>query len=360
MGTLLTAAVCKPMFAACGLVRCALGTEACISWVTSAKVRGAGGSSPHINRLPRPPRLLAALQPGSRLLTGWRPGRAARRAAGAAARHARVHRLLTPPFPPPLCASCQVLDRSVKGLRETPAKALVGELAAASGDSAAAAFSVRQVRARVRIQPGCGCRPGRAAGCSGAPCCRRSAGAQLLVARLAGWLLPPAHPNLPAAFQPAPTHPSTHPRRSQALSTLGMLVGSALAGLAYKRSGGSYEVTFGLSVVAAALSLALVTTALGADARAGAAARQVEGAPRAGAAAGAAAAVRCWTGCCWPRQLPAGRGAYTHRAPYVHALVSLRSQHPPTRPHTPAHPLQPLPTQQPPWPAWTRRASRCG
>lgn len=58
-----------------------------------------------------------------------------------------------------------------------------------------------------------------------------------------------------------------------------MLVGSGLAGLAYKRSGGSYEVTFGLSVAAAAISLMLVSAALGADARAGAAARQVEGAP---------------------------------------------------------------------------------
>lgn len=42
----------------------------------------------------------------------------------------------------------QILDRTVKGVREAPSKALVGELAAQSGDSAAAAFSVRQVRFR--------------------------------------------------------------------------------------------------------------------------------------------------------------------------------------------------------------------
>lgn len=39
---------------------------------------------------------------------------------------------------------CQLLDRLSKGVREAPSKALISELAAQSGDSAAAAFSLRQ------------------------------------------------------------------------------------------------------------------------------------------------------------------------------------------------------------------------
>lgn len=38
----------------------------------------------------------------------------------------------------------QIFDRVAKGIREAPSKALVGELAASSGDSPAAAFSLRQ------------------------------------------------------------------------------------------------------------------------------------------------------------------------------------------------------------------------
>ncbi len=41
----------------------------------------------------------------------------------------------------------QILDRLTKGVREAPSKALVGELAHSCGDSAAAAYSVRQVLA---------------------------------------------------------------------------------------------------------------------------------------------------------------------------------------------------------------------
>ncbi|KAI7836300.1 hypothetical protein COHA_009808 [Chlorella ohadii] len=103
----------------------------------------------------------------------------------------------------PMFAVCGlILDRTVKGVREAPSKALVGELAAQSGDSAAAAFSVRQ-----------------------------------------------------------------------ALSTLGMLLGTTAAGLAFALSGRSYEVTFALSAVASLMALALVATAFGRDAAAGAAER---------------------------------------------------------------------------------------
>lgn len=99
--------------------------------------------------------------------------------------------------------TAKILDRMTKGIREAPSKALVGELAARSGDSAAAAFSVRQ-----------------------------------------------------------------------ALSTLGMLLGSGAAGLAFQLTGRSYEATFALSVVPALLGLALVVGALGKDAAAAAAARK--------------------------------------------------------------------------------------
>ncbi|EFN58148.1 hypothetical protein CHLNCDRAFT_141928 [Chlorella variabilis] len=91
----------------------------------------------------------------------------------------------------------KMFDRIVKGVREAPSKALVGELAAQSGDSAAAAFSVRQ-----------------------------------------------------------------------ALSTLGMLLGSGAAALAFQLTGRSYEATFALSVIPALLGLALVASALSADAKA--------------------------------------------------------------------------------------------
>ena len=38
----MTALLCKPMFACCGLVRAMLGTQACVQWVTTAKARSAG------------------------------------------------------------------------------------------------------------------------------------------------------------------------------------------------------------------------------------------------------------------------------------------------------------------------------
>lgn len=38
-----------------------------------------------------------------------------------------------------------MFDRASKGIREAPSKALIGDMAAQSGDSAAAAFSLRQV-----------------------------------------------------------------------------------------------------------------------------------------------------------------------------------------------------------------------
>lgn len=91
----------------------------------------------------------------------------------------------------------KIFDRIVKGVRETPSKALVGELAAQCGDAPAGAFSVRQ-----------------------------------------------------------------------ALSTLGMLLGSGAAGLAFWATGRSYEKTFALSVIPALMGLLLVVAAFGGDAKA--------------------------------------------------------------------------------------------
>ncbi|KAL4428064.1 hypothetical protein ABPG75_002153 [Micractinium tetrahymenae] len=137
IGVGLTALVCKPLFALCGSVHGALGTAACITWVTYAKI----------------------------------------------------------------------LDRLTKGVREAPSKALVGELAHSCGDSAAAAFGVRQ-----------------------------------------------------------------------ALSTLGMLLGSVAAGAAFQLTGRSYTATFALSVLPALAGFGLVLAALGRDAAAADAARRQRGA----------------------------------------------------------------------------------
>lgn len=76
---------------------------------------------------------------------------------------------------------------------------------------------------------------------------------------------------------PLPVSKSATNRHPQALSTLGMLLGSGAAALAYRLSGGSYEVTFCLSAVAAAVSLLLVIAAFGGDAKAGARARRIAG-----------------------------------------------------------------------------------
>lgn len=43
IGVGMTALVCKPLFALCGSVHATLGTAACITWVTYAKVGGVGG-----------------------------------------------------------------------------------------------------------------------------------------------------------------------------------------------------------------------------------------------------------------------------------------------------------------------------
>ena len=42
LGTGMTALLCKPMFAVCGLVRGMAGTQACVQWVTTAKASRAG------------------------------------------------------------------------------------------------------------------------------------------------------------------------------------------------------------------------------------------------------------------------------------------------------------------------------
>lgn len=86
----------------------------------------------------------------------------------------------------------KVFDRMSKGVREAPGKALIGELAAESGDKTEAAFGLRQ-----------------------------------------------------------------------AMATFGALMGSIIAGLAYKLSNRNYTVTFSLSAVPALAALLLVTTAFG-------------------------------------------------------------------------------------------------
>lgn len=55
----------------------------------------------------------------------------------------------TLPFHPP-----QIFDRAAKGIREAPSKALIGELAAASGDSPTAAFGLRQSMALLGASAG--------------------------------------------------------------------------------------------------------------------------------------------------------------------------------------------------------------
>ena len=105
----------------------------------------------------------------------------------------------------------QILDRLTKGVREAPSKALVGELAHSCGDSAAAAYSVRQ-----------------------------------------------------------------------ALSTLGMLLGSVAAGAAFQLTGRSYTATFALSAVPALAGFGLVLAALGRGAAAADAARRQRGGQGAG------------------------------------------------------------------------------
>ena len=86
----------------------------------------------------------------------------------------------------------KVFDRMSKGIREAPGKALIGDLAAASGDSPEGAFGLRQ-----------------------------------------------------------------------ALATTGALLGSAIAGLAFKLSGQNYVLTFALAAAPAAASLVLTVGAFG-------------------------------------------------------------------------------------------------
>jgi nitrate/nitrite transporter NarK len=86
----------------------------------------------------------------------------------------------------------KVFDRMSKGIREAPGKALIGDLAAASGDSPEGAFGLRQ-----------------------------------------------------------------------ALATTGALLGSAIAGLAYKLSGQNYVLTFALAAAPAAAALVLTVGAFG-------------------------------------------------------------------------------------------------
>ena len=86
----------------------------------------------------------------------------------------------------------KVFDRMSKGIREAPGKALIGDLAAASGDSPEGAFGLRQ-----------------------------------------------------------------------ALATTGALLGSAIAGLAFKLSGQNYVLTFALAAAPAAAALVLTVGAFG-------------------------------------------------------------------------------------------------
>lgn len=186
LGSVLTAAACKPMFALCGAMRLALGTSACAAWLAAAKARRRWLFAGCIGRC------LGAATFAAAVASACRP----------------QHCL--PPAP-------QVLDRFVKGLREAPSKALIGELAAQSGDSAAGAFALRH-----------------------------------------------------------------------ALSTAGMLLGAAASALAFKLSGGSYEATFVLSALPAALGALLVAAALRGGGEGGGAQPSAAGRSAAGASAAAA------------------------------------------------------------------------
>lgn len=108
----------------------------------------------------------------------------------------------------------KVFDRMSKGIREAPGKALIGDLAAASGDSPEGAFGLRQ-----------------------------------------------------------------------ALATTGALLGSAIAGLAYKLSGQNYVLTFALAAAPAAAALVLTVGAFGPMAAESAAKKKKAAADEAAAAA---------------------------------------------------------------------------
>ena len=94
-------------------------------------------------------------------------------------------------------------------------------------------------------------------------------------------------------FSRNPPYSSSHTRRPlppwQALSTLGMLLGSGAAAAAFQATGRSYTATFALSVVPALAGLALVVAAFGGDAKAAASARREQGARVAGDQCGYAA-----------------------------------------------------------------------
>ena len=102
------------MYAAAGWVAASGGAGAAVAWIAFAKVLVA-----HVVGLLRVWHVLSL------------------------AAFSRAMNAQSRPCPPSL--NHQIFDRVAKGIREAPSKALMGELAAAGGDSPAAAFGLRQV-----------------------------------------------------------------------------------------------------------------------------------------------------------------------------------------------------------------------
>jgi hypothetical protein len=178
------------------------------------------------------------------------------------------------PSPPP---RAQIFDRVSKGVREAPSKALIGELAAESKDSPAAAFSERRRRRSSFLQ-------------------RAVQGGRAALYLFHPQPRPAGHGTTPAMGCPAacrlPLATHTHTPRAglrQSMATFGALVGAAAAGLAYNLSGRNYVATFALSAVPATAALLLVAYAFsGRQAEQEAAQKAAKDAKAAAAAAGGA------------------------------------------------------------------------
>ena len=188
-----------------------------------------------------------------------------------------------------------------KGIREAPGKALIGELAAASGDRPEGAFGetgtfipdckvravllcfavlLRQLLSaphRTEGRPSCRSAPcrttvSRLLGCTPhdhptllyptltTPAMRQACGRRWRP-RARSWAPPVLvctpydHPTLPY-----PYHTCHAAGLRQAMATAGALVGASIAGLAYKLSGQNYILTFALATIPATLALVITWT----------------------------------------------------------------------------------------------------
>lgn len=134
LGAALTA-LNKPMYAASGAVAALAGTTACLWWVTFAKV-GNGSTGERLKQWCSGGECCLLSQPF------WQP---------------QIDVCCTASSTPrshPATFHPQIFDRAAKGIREAPSKALIGELAASSGDSPTAAFGLRQSMALLGASAG--------------------------------------------------------------------------------------------------------------------------------------------------------------------------------------------------------------